>query len=361
MSRRVSTALLLIAVAVVVAAPGTAVAQQRQAQNIFLPNVSPRAEITQTVGVTDISVVYHRPGVNGRDIFGDGGVVPYGQVWRTGANESTLISFSDDVMIEGEALPAGTYGLHSIPGPEEWVFIFNRDTESWGSFSYDESRDALRVTVKPMEAPAKERLAYTFDNVTNLSTTVNVHWADRQAGFEVGVDSHAYTMASIEAQLTGLAGFFWQGWNQAAGYTLFVEQDLEKGLEWADRSINIQTDFTNYQTKAQILDKLGRSDEAAEILAAALPMGNAGQLHNYGRALIGQGKTAEALEVFELNATQNPEAWFIGVGLARGYSAAGRFDDAAAGMKGAIAKAPENQHAYLQGLLTQLESGTDIN
>lgn len=361
MSRHLSTrfALLILIAAVAIATPTTA--QQRQAQNIFLPNVSPKATVHQTIGVTEIDVTYHRPAVGGREIFGDGNLVPYGQIWRTGANETTLISFSSDVTIEGQPLAAGTYGLHSIPGAEEWTIIFNKDTESWGSFNYNEENDALRITVEPSATSHHERLAFGIDDVSNLSAKVSVSWAETQAGFTVEADSHSLTMASIESQLTGLSGFFWQGWNQAAGYTLFVEQDLEKGLEWADRSIGIQTDFNNMNTKAQILAKLGREEEAAEVMAAALPIGNAGQLHNYGRTLLGTGKTEDALEVFQLNAKQNPDAWFIGVGLARGHSALGQFDAAAKGMKMAMEKAPENQQAYLQGLLDQLESKTDIN
>lgn len=346
-------------VTVLLASPARA--RERQAQNLFLPNVSPFAEVTQTIGMTDITVSYHRPAVNGRDLWGEGNLVPYGQVWRTGANENTLIRFTSDVTIEGQPLAAGTYSLHTIPGPDEWTIIFNRDVDAWGSFNYDPERDALRVTVEPSPGPHRERLAFSFDGVTSDSATVALHWGELQVGFDVGVDSHHVTMESIRAQLKGLAGFFWQAWNQAANYTLTAEKDLDQGLEWADQSIAIQPDFANYQTKAQILTALGRDEEADEVMASALPMGNAGQLHNYGRQLIAAGEPERALEIFQRNAEQNPGAWFIGVGLARGYSALGRFDEAAAGMKDAMEKAPENQQQYLQGLLDQLESGEDIN
>lgn len=359
MPKRFPATLALPAFLITLTAVSPAMAQQRQAQSLFLPNVSPRAEIAQTLGVAEIRIYYHRPAVNGRDIFG--ALVPLGQVWRTGANETTLISFSHDVKIEGQDLAAGTYGLHTLPGEDEWTVIFNNDTESWGSFNYDQAQDALRVTVKPAVAERCERFEISFDDPDNSSTTVSMHWAETRAAFKVEVDSHAHTMASIHSQLKGLSSFGWQGWNQAAGYTNFVDQDLEQGLQWAELSINIQPNFNNYNTKAQILTKLGRADEADEVLAAALPLGNAGQLHNYGRQLLAQGQTEKALEVFKRNGEQNPDAWFIGVGLARGHSALGQFTEAAAGMRMAIGKAPETQQAYLQGLLDQLEAGTDIN
>src|SRR5712692_2724975 len=121
-----------------------------QATELKIPRASQRGTVTQRIGLTDITITYHRPSVGGREIWGK--TVPYGQVWRAGANENTTISFTDDVSVEGHALPAGTYGLHTLPTADQWTIIFSKNSTSWGSFSYDEKEDALRVTVKPHPA-----------------------------------------------------------------------------------------------------------------------------------------------------------------------------------------------------------------
>ena len=338
---------------------GALLAQARQPQHIFLPNVSQRAEVAQTIGVTGMRVVYHRPGVNERTIWG--GLVPYDQVWRTGANENTLISFSTDVRVEGQDLAAGTYGLHTIPTAGEWTVIFSRDTQAWGSFAYDEANDALRVTVTPQEAEHQERMVLTFDEPAADAVTLALRWEKLRVPIRIAVDSSAQTLASIEAQLTGLAQFFWQGWNQAAAWSAGAGVELERGLEWAERSIGIQETFTNLSTKAQILAALDRGDEAMAVMDQALPMGNAGNLHNYGRTLIGMGMLDEAVRVFEMNVAKHPQAWFGQLGLARGLSAKGDYAAAAEAMRKSLAKAPDDQKAYVEGLVKQLEEGKDIN
>ena len=168
-------------------------------------------------------------------------------------------------------------------------------------------------------------------------------------------------MASINDQLTGLSQFFWQGWNQAAAWTAGAQVELEQGLEWAERSIGIQENFTNLSTKAQILAQMGRGEEAMAVMDKALPMGNAGNLHNYGRTLIGMGMVDQAVEVFEMNVERNPATWFVELGLARALSAKGEFAAAAEAMKKSLAKAPDGQKAYVEGLVRQLEEGKDIN
>ena len=337
----------------------TAAMAQRQTIGLTLPNASPRAETVQTVGLTEISVNYHRPAVNDREIWG--AVVPYDQVWRAGANENTLISFGSDVSIEGRPLTAGTYGLHMIPGTEEWQVIFSKDTTAWGSFSYDEEMDALRVGVKPQEAEFQERLFYTVDDLTNESATLNLRWEKIRVPLRVEVDTEAVTLASIREQLKGLSQFFWNGWNQAATYCVQNDINLEEALEWADNSIQAEERFENLSTKSQILEKTGKTAEAQEIMEQALEIGNAGQLHQYGRTLIGEDRIDEALEVFQRNAKQNPDAWFVGFGLARGYSAKGDYDQAVIHMKSSLEKAPEGQKAYVQGMIDRLENNEDIN
>src|ERR1700720_1040254 len=178
-----------------------------QATELNLPRLSQRAQITQRVGLTDITIVYHAPLAGGRELFGK--IVPYGQVWRAGANENTTISFTDDVSVEGHPLTAGTYGLHMIPNADHWTIIFSRNSTSWGSFSYDEKEDALRVTVKPAAAENRDSLEYTFDDMKADSTTVTLRWGKVAVLFHIKVDTNAITERSIANQLRNTGGFTW--------------------------------------------------------------------------------------------------------------------------------------------------------
>lgn len=359
--KKMKLGVALVAAVLLLGTAGASVAQnigQNQNLGLWLPNVSPGAVIGQTFGITDIKIVYHRPSVNERTIWG--GIVPYGQVWRTGANENTLISFSTTVEIEGQELAAGTYGLHALPGESEWEIIFSKDTSAWGSFAYDDANDALRVKVTPEESAHQEQMAFTVDEVTNDSAVVSLHWEKLRVPVKVNANTNDLVLASVNRQLTGLAQFNWIGWNQAAGWCLNNDLNLDEGLQWADNSIQAERRFDNLSTKSQLLAKLGRNDESTETMSAALDMANPGQLHQYGRQLLGQEKKDEAMAIFERNAHENPETWFIGVGLARGHAAFGRFDKAAEAMKEALTQAPDNQKTYIQGLVTRLESGENI-
>lgn len=364
MTQRRTLTLIILALAL---AAGTATAQtaDNQAQHVFTPMASPRAEVAQRVGLTDVHVTYHRPAVNDRDVWGT--VVPSAgtPVWRTGANENTLVSFSTDVTVQGQPLPAGTYGLHSIPGQPaaegEWTIVFSKDVHAWGSFSYKEENDALRVTAKPQAAPHQERFQISFDELEDDSTHMILRWAEVAVPVAIGIDLEGTVTASLRTQLTGLSQFFWQGWNQAANYSLTNDMNLEEAVQWADRSIGIQETFNNLSTKAQLLAKTGEQDQATELMAKAMGMGNAGQIHNYARQLLGQDKKQEALAAFKRNVEKHPEIWFVELGLARGYSAVGDFENAVKSMKVSLEKAPEAQKQYVQGLVEQLEKKVDIN
>ncbi len=365
MFRHKALTLTILGLALAAAVPGCLLAQGQQAQHIFTPMASPRAEVAQRIALTDVEVVYHRPAVNERDVWGR--VVPGAgtPVWRTGANENTLVSFSTDVTVQGEALPAGTYGLHTIPGQPaaegEWTIIFSQDVHAWGSFSYKEENDALRVSAKPGTAAHKERFEISFDNLENDSADMILRWAEVAVPVRVGVDREKTVTASFRQQLTGLSQFFWQGSNQAAQYCLTNEMNLEEAMTWADTSIGIQETFANLSTKAQLLAKSGEEAQAGEIMAKAMEMGNAGQIHNYARQLLGQEKKDQALAVFKKNVEKHPETWFVELGLARGYSALGDFDNAVMAMKVSLEKAPDAQKQYVQGLVDQLAKNVDIN
>lgn len=360
------TSLALLTCALATFALGLEAQVATQSQTINLPRVSPRAMVGQRLGLTDVSVQYHRPSVRGRDVWGQ--VIPSAgtSVWRTGANENTLVTFSTPVSIEGQALAAGTYGLHSIPGKnpaaDVWTIIFSHDIQAWGSFAYDKAHDALRVEVAPHEAANTEQLTFRFDHVGADTMEMVIAWEKVEVPVHIGIDREATVLADVRAQLTGLTAFFWPGLNQAAGYVLQNGiGDIDEAIDWADRSIQAEERFENLSTKAALLMKKGDRAAADEIMARATALGNAGQLHNYGRQLLAAGQAKQALAIFRTNAEKHPEAWFVGVGLARGLSAVGDFPNAAKSMRQALSKAPDNQKTHLQGLITQLEQGKDIN
>src|SRR6202048_4784147 len=198
-----------------------------QAVELRLPTISQRAIGTQRIGLTDITINYCRPLVGGREIWGK--AVPYGLVWRSGANENTTISFTDDVSVEGHALPAGAYGLHMIPTADQWTIIFSKNSTSWGSFSYDEKEDALRVTTKAQPAEFEETLAYTFEDVKPDSTAVTLRWAKVAVPFHVSVDVNAIVLRSIQNQLRSVGGVTWAGYDEAALWLLGTNTNLDPG------------------------------------------------------------------------------------------------------------------------------------
>ena len=159
--------------------PATAQAEKKE------PRLSPNASVSQTIGLTDVAVTYCRPGVKGRVIWGD--LVPYDKVWRTGANEATTFSCSDDVMIEGQKLAKGKYSLHTIPTATTWTVIFNKVAEQWGSYSYKQDEDALRVTVTPREGAFQERLCFTFENLADASAQLVLSWEKLQVPIKIEV------------------------------------------------------------------------------------------------------------------------------------------------------------------------------
>src|SRR5260221_6741459 len=195
-----------------------------QATELRLPTLSQRAISTQHIGLTDITIDYCRPLVGGREIWGK--AVPYGPVWRSGANENTTISFTDDVSVEGRALPAGTYGLHTIPTADQWTIIFSKNSTSWGSFSYDEKEDALRVTVKPHAAEFVEALAYSFDDPKPDSVAVTLRWEKLAVPFRVSPAVHAIGLRNIQHQLCNTGRFPSGGCHEATKWIVTAASNL---------------------------------------------------------------------------------------------------------------------------------------
>ena len=339
----------------------TALSGVSPAQSLVLdlPLQSQRAEISQTIGITDITIDYHRPLINDRKVWGD--LVPYGQVWRAGANMNTTITFTDPVMIEGKPLDKGTYGLHMIPNADEWTIIFSKNSTSWGAFTYDQAEDALRVTVKPQAADMHNALTYDFDQLKPDSAVVELEWEKIAVPFKVSVDVHDEVQASLKKQLRNLSGFNWQSWDDASNYLLTEKIALDDALKYAQKSIENEDRYDNESTKANVLTALNRKDEAAIAQKKAMELANPLQAHLYARKLQGEKHNDEAFAIFRENAKKHPDLWFVHTGMARIYSSEGKFDDAVKEMKLSLAVAPDIQKTYLNGLEKKLESKQDIN
>ena len=324
-----------------------------------LPRPSQGAKITQRLGITDITISYHRPLVNNRKVWD--GLVPYGKVWRAGANENTTITFSDPVMIEGKSLDKGTYGLHMIPTADEWTIIFSKNSTSWGAFTYDQSEDALRVNVKPQASEMHNALTYDFDQLTADSAVVVLEWEKVAVPFKVSVDVHAVVQSSLKKQLRNLSQYTWMSGDDAANYLLAEKVGLDDALKYVDASITNEDRYDNELTKSNVLAALNRKDDAAAAEKKALALASPLQMHIYARNLQGQKRADDAYAIFRDNAKKHPEMWFVHSGLARIYCSQGKYDDAAKEMRIALEKAPDNQRSYVDGLVKKLESKQDIN
>lgn len=262
---RYTAALSLFALVALLLAP-TSHAQERGND---LPRVSPNAAVSQTIGVTDVRITYGRPGVKGREIFG--GLVPYDEVWRTGANEATTISFSNDVQIEGQPLAAGTYGLFTIPGRSEWTLVFNETADQWGAYEYDDRQDALRVTVAPTEAPHQhEWMSFHIGTLTDTSAVAALVWDRTRVPFTIQTDTDANVRTKAEATVPEAED--WRTPHQYAAYALEHEVYPEAALNWANRSLALEENFHNTALKARLLAAMNRYDEARPLAERALKM-----------------------------------------------------------------------------------------
>jgi hypothetical protein len=219
-----------------------------------VPMISQGAIVKQVVGLSEITVTYHRPGVKGRQIWG--GLLPYDQVWRVGANDPTLITFSDQVTIEGRALPAGTYRFLAIPGNTTWTLIFNTEVKGSGAV-HDPKYDTLRLTVTPQSIPHVEWLSFSFTDLTPTSATVEVAWEKLKVTFKAEFN----TLAKLESQVGD-----WRVLNQAARYALTEKTFMDRATAWVDRSITLERNGVNVRTKAELL--AGRGDFKGAIALA---------------------------------------------------------------------------------------------
>jgi len=263
--KRILTALFIAALAVLIAGQ-EAIAQTPQSPPLpllRLPRVSQGAKITQVVGLSEVTIYYHRPGVKGREIWGK--LLPYGEVWRAGANEPTLFTFSDEVTIQGKKLPAGTYRFVTFPGQKEWTIIFNSEVKNWGTM-YEAKYDTLKFTVMPEAGPNEEWLSFSFTDLTPSSAQVVLAWEKVRLGFKIEFN----TLGKIQSSVGN-----WQILNAAARYSLTDKVYTSEAMSWADRSIAAEKNATNLGTKAELLAAAGKTKEAIAMAEEAMALGKA--------------------------------------------------------------------------------------
>ena len=344
-----------------------------------------RATVTQYIGPVAVTIDYHSPDVhapNGEDRRGKiwGTLVPYGLTnlgfgtckecpWRGGANENTTFKVSHDVTVNGQRLPAGTYGLHFITDPNEWTVIFSKNSSSWGSFTYDPAEDALRVKAKPVKSDYNEYLTYEFTDRKPSGATVAMEWEDIAVPFTIAVPNITDVyIAAIKNDLRDWPGFNWQNWNAAAQYALSVQR-ADDALEFARTGVGGvlpfigQENFQTLSTLADAQDAKGLAEgKVTRDKALNHPTANPGQLHQYARQQLQRGNKAEAIRVWQLNAKKNGNAWPVNVGLMRAYSAEGKYKDALKYARLALAQAPDEVNKKnLEDSIKKLQENKDIN
>ena len=325
-----------------------------QAPPLVLPVASPRAQVSQRVGLTDIDVTYHLPAVKGRKVWG--GLVPYGKVWRAGADENTVISFSTPVTVGGTTLPAGHYGLHMLPTDADWTVIFSSQYQAWGSFSYEAKEDLARVKVMPQAAEPTERLAYTFDDPSENGVTLTLRWEKLRVPIPLVVDTKQVVVLSLRDQLRGLPRFFPEGWNQAAGWCVRNDVNLDEAAAWAERSLAMRETYGGLRIKAALLEKKGDAKGAETLRAKALTLASEAELNNQGYALLAQNKLDEAIGLFQRNVKEHPESWNAYDSLAEAYALKGDKAKATANYQKAFDLVKqEDQRTRIQDELAKLK------
>ena len=336
------------------------------AQNLPRVQASPHAKVFQEVGLSDITIDYHRPAVKGREIWGK--LVPYGMTnlgfgtakespWRAGANENTTITFTDEVKINGQSLPAGTYGLHMIPSEKDWTIIFSKTNTAWGSFFYNSKDDALRVNVTPEKSDFTEWLVYGFDNLSPSSADVFLKWENLKINFTAAFDLDNVVLDRYRKLLVGLQGFNAQNFQQAAAYCVARNINFDEAEKWIDHSIQIQESGSNLLTKSQLLEKKGMNKEAQELEKRSIKIATENELNTYGYTLMLQFNDIDrALEIFKINVEKHPDSWNVYDSLGEAYAKKGDNENAIKYYEIALKKSPENQKKRIKNAIDNLKS-----
>jgi tetratricopeptide (TPR) repeat protein len=334
------------------------------AQPVTLPRTpSPAASVSQTIGISTVTVSYSRPSVNGREIWG--ALVPYGwnvqsfgaareAPWRAGANENTVLALSHPAKVEGHMVPAGDYGLFFVINKDNsGEVILSKDHASWGSFWYDPSLDQLRSKIQIRDIPSTELLTYEFVNVNKNSGELVLNWEKKQFPVKIEFDVDAIVMANAEQELKGPAGFTPQGPTSAANYALQNKVNTETALKWIETAIGQNPTFTTLRIKSGLLKQTGKTEEADKMLKEAMEVATEAELNNYGYQLIGSGNHDKAIEILTLNTVRHPKSPNVWDSLGEAYALRGDKNNAIKNFKKSLSLNPPaniraNSEKYLK-------------
>lgn len=306
---------------------GTSLHAQSAQARLLQPASSPRATVSQTIGITEVSVEYSRPGLKGRDVMSNPNVVPFdnpGLAWRAGADMNTVVSFQHDVTVQGSPLAAGTYGLHIWPkrsGP--WTVAFSNVSDAWGSYTYDAAEDALRVTTTPGEGPKTEWLQYGFEDLGRDGATLVLAWDELRLPLSIGTDTTQNMVGYLRDDFTRGFGFWIpQQLTTAAAWCDSNDVNLEEALGWAQRGTQAPS-YAAFTTLASIQQKLGKATDAEATYAQAETFANEAQRNALGYQMLQNGRTQKAIEIFARNVEAYPKSWNVHDSLGEAYAAAG--------------------------------------
>ena len=326
--------------------------------NIFAQGVittprtpSPAASVTQTIGISTVTVNYSRPSVRGRKIWDS--LVPYGYnvqgfgagnraPWRAGANENTTITFSNDAKVQGQPVPAGEYGLFFVINSDNaGEVILSKDYKSWGSFWYDSTHDFLRANIQIRDVPVMaEMLTYDFINDDKNSAELVLNWEKKQFPVKIEFDVDKIVMDNAVEQLKNTVGFSWQGYASAANYALQNNTNLDQAVVWANQAVTQNRNFTTLNLKSRILKAQGNADEAAKTMDTAIQLSTENELNLYAYGLMNQQQTDKAIEMFLLNTKRHPESANVWDSLGEGYFTKGDKKNAIASFKKSLSMNP---------------------
>jgi hypothetical protein len=337
-----------------------------QSQGVTTPRTpSPAAVVTQTIGISTTTINYSRPAVKGREVWGK--LVPYGwnvqgfgagkeAPWRAGANENTTIKFSHDAKVEGQPVPAGTYGLFFVINKDNTgEVVLSKDTRSWGSFWYEPTHDQLRTKIQLHDIPNTELLTYDFINTTKTNADLVLNWEKKQFPVKIEFAVDDIVMANAAEELKGPVGFSWQGYSSAANYALQNTVNYEQALKWIDQAIAQNNSFATLNIKSGILKAMGNTAEAGKISSDAIAIATENELNLYGYQLMNQGDQDKAIEMFKLNTQRHPKSANAWDSLGEGYATKGDKKNAIINFKKSLSmNPPANVKANSEKFLKEL-------
>jgi tetratricopeptide (TPR) repeat protein len=344
----------------------TVTIQLLNAQGITVPQTpSPAASVSQTIGISTITVDYSRPSVRGRVVWGE--LVPYGwnvqsfgnfkeAPWRSGANENTVIEFSHPAKVQGQNVPAGKYGLFFVINKDNTgEVILSKDTRSWGSFFYEKENDQLRANIQIRDVPNTETLTFDFINPDKTSTELVLNWEKKQFPVKIEFAVDDLVIANAREELKGAVGFTWQGYASAANYALQSKANTDEALKWIDQAITMNKTFNTVRIKSDLMNLKGNTAQAEALMKEAMMVANENDLNTYGYQLINQGDNDKAIQILTMNTERYPKSANTWDSLGEAYALKGDSKNAIKNFRKALGmNPPPNVKANSEKYLKQL-------